>query len=224
MLNDSGTNVCGFLFVFRTMASYKVRLILTEQDIRKVSLDAKPGTVDELKIQIKEKCNLSFEFNVMDEDPEFDNAVCDLDTIEDLPAARATVKVIPLLDTASTTSMSDSNASDDTEILLTHNQSPSTRLEAWPDVFSIPNFSVDVEYRLRKANLLYLRDQTYLNVPRDMKHSILEKLAETMYKFSAYPNEEQINSVALALINTHPCLKEPGSPDGCSGWKNSLKF
>lgn len=81
-----------------------------------------------------------------------------------------------------------------------------------------------MEYRLRKANLLYLRDQTYLNVPRDMKHSILEKLAETMYKFSAYPNEEQINSVALALINTHPCLKEPGSPDGCSGWKNSLKF
>lgn len=87
------------------MGSYKLRLILTEQDIRKVSLDAKPGTVDELKIQIKEKCNLSFEFNVMYEDPEFDNALCNLDTIEDLPAARATVKVIPLLDTASTTSI-----------------------------------------------------------------------------------------------------------------------
>lgn len=26
------------------------------------------------------------------------------------------------------------------------------------------------------------------------------------------------------LINKHPCLKEQGSPDGCSSWKHSLKF
>ncbi|KAG7481543.1 hypothetical protein MATL_G00068030 [Megalops atlanticus] len=204
------------------MESYKLRLIITEQDIRKVSLDGKPETVEELKTKIKEKCKLQYDFSVMYEDPDFDNALCNLDDIGDLPATRATVKVIPLLMTASTASTSD--ASDDTEILSTHSSSSSTRQERWPEFFDIPNFSIDVEFRLRQANLVCLRDQTYLNVPRDMKHSILEKLAETIYKFDAYPNEEWIHSVALALVSKHPCLKEPGSPDGCSGWKNSLKF
>ena len=31
-------------------------------------------------------------------------------------------------------------------------------------------------------------------------------------------------AVAQALVETHPCLKEVGSPSGCVGWKNSLKF
>lgn len=30
--------------------------------------------------------------------------------------------------------------------------------------------------------------------------------------------------VAQDLVETHPCLKEVGSPSGCDGWKNSLKF
>lgn len=222
--------VCGMctkviLTIFRAMEGYKLRLIITEQDIRKVSLDGKPETVEELKIKIKEKCKLQYDFSVMYEDPEFDNALCNLDDIGDLPATRATVKVIPLLVTTSTTSMSDaSNASDDTEILSTHSSPSSTRQKRWPEFFDIPNFSVDVGYRLRQADLVCLRDGTYLNTPRDMKHSILEKLAEAIYTFDAYPSEERIHSVALALISKHPCLKEPGSPDGCSGWKNSLKF
>ncbi|XP_042616856.1 uncharacterized protein LOC109065479 isoform X4 [Cyprinus carpio] len=75
------------------MESYKVRLILTEQDIRKLSLDAKPKNVEELKIKIKEKCDLQYDFNVMYEDSDFDNAFCNLEDIGDLPASRATVKV-----------------------------------------------------------------------------------------------------------------------------------
>lgn len=219
-----GTKVIVFficLFVFsRTMEGYKIRLILTEQDIRKLSLDAKPKTVEELKTKIQEKCNLQYDFSVMYEDSDFDNAFCNLEDIGDLPSTRATVKVIPLLVTASTTSMSDdSSVSEDTVILPTH--SSSTRHDPWPEIFDIPRFPVDVEFRLRQANL---QDKTYLNVPRDMKHTILEKLAEEMYKFEAYPNEEQINSVALALVSKHPCLQERGSPDGCSGWNHSLKF
>ncbi|XP_041868462.1 uncharacterized protein LOC121657140 [Melanotaenia boesemani] len=57
-----------------------------------------------------------------------------------------------------------------------------------------------------------------------MKHGILERIAEEIYRFDAYPNEERCHSVALALITKHPCLREPGSPDGCSGWKNSLMY
>jgi len=76
------------------MEIYKVRLILTEQDIRKLSLNAKPDTVKELKI-IKEKCDLRYDFNVMYEDSDFDNAFSNLEDMGDLPASKATVKVVP---------------------------------------------------------------------------------------------------------------------------------
>lgn len=209
----------------RTMGCYKLRVFVNEQDIHKVSLDGKPETVEELYKIVKEKCKLKDDFSLMYEDPDFDNSLCNLDDVKDLPPTKATVKVIPLvaltLIPTSTPSLSEVS-SDDTEILLT--SSSSTRQERWPEFFDIPNFPVDVEFRLRQANLLFLRDHTYLNVPRDMKHGILEKLAEEIYKFDAYPNEERCRSVAIALITKHPCLREPGSPDGCSGWKNSLMY
>ncbi|XP_051984339.1 uncharacterized protein LOC127644923 [Xyrauchen texanus] len=211
------------------MGSYKLRIIKNEEDILKVSLDGKPETIEELKIKIKDKCKLQDDFNLMYEDPDFGYSLCNLNDIEDLPATKATVKVIPFvtltLVPASTSTISDvSNVSDDTEILSTYSSSSSARQEQWPEFFDMPNFSVDVEFRLRQANLLFLKDQTYLNVPRHMKHGILEKLAEAIYKFDAYPNEDRCHSVALALIRKHPCLTEPGSPDGCSGWKNSLTY
>ncbi|KAL0194811.1 hypothetical protein M9458_008383, partial [Cirrhinus mrigala] len=109
--------------------------------------------------KIQEKCNLQYDFNVMYEDSDFDNAFCNLEDRGDLPSTRATVKVIPLLVTASTTSMSDdSSVSEDTVILPTH--SSSTRHDPWPEIFDIPRFPVDVEFRLRQANLTYLQDKT----------------------------------------------------------------
>lgn len=135
------------------MGSYKLRIIINEEDIRKVSLDGKPETVEELKIKVKEKCKLQDDFNLMYEDPDFGYSLCNLNDIGDLPATKATVKVIPLvtltLVPASTTTISDaSNASDDTEILSTCSSSLSTRQEQWPEFFDIPNFSVDVGDRL----------------------------------------------------------------------------
>ncbi|XP_031177005.1 uncharacterized protein LOC116065609 [Sander lucioperca] len=54
----------------RTMGSYKLRIIINQGDIRKVSLDGKPETVEELKIKVKEKCKLQDDFNLMYEDPD----------------------------------------------------------------------------------------------------------------------------------------------------------
>lgn len=131
--------------------------------------------------------------------------------ISDLPD-KPTIQIVPVLDTSS---------QPDTEILST--SSLEGRKE-WPDIFYIPKFSVDVEYRLRQGNLVYLRDGTYLKVSKDMKHVILEKLAEEIYGYKAYPTKEEFDVVAKALIVEHPCLKEQGSSSGCQGWINSLKF
>lgn len=99
-----------------------------EQDIQKVSQDGKPEMVEELKTKIKEKCKLQHDLSVMYEDPDFDNALCNLDDVGDLPGTRATVKVIPLMVTATTTSTSDTScASDDTEILSQHSSTSSMR-------------------------------------------------------------------------------------------------
>ena len=97
------------------------------------------------------------------------------------------------------------------------------RQDLWPSAFDIPDFS-DVNFRLRQGDLIYMKDGTRMDVSRDMKHVILERLAETMYKYTAYPTEEHCREVASALIAKHPCLKESGSPIGYCGWKNSIKF
>lgn len=107
--------------------------------------------------KIKEKCKLQYGFSVMYEVPDFDNALCSLADIGDLPATRGTVKGIPLVVTATTTSTSNAFcASDDTEILSSQSSTSSMRQEPWPEFFDIPNFSVYVEFRLRQANLAYL--------------------------------------------------------------------
>lgn len=53
-----------------------------------------------------------------------------------------------------------------------------------------------------------------LIVLRDMKVNILDKLAETMYSYKAYPKDPEIEKVARALVEKHPCLKAPGSDTG----------
>lgn len=64
----------------------------------------------------------------------------------------------------------------------------------------IPKFSVDVEYRLRQANLLHLRDGTQLNPTKELKHDILERLAETIYALKAYPTKAEFEAVATACV------------------------
>lgn len=96
----------------------------------------------------------------------------------------------------------------DTEILsvASNDHSSHSQRTAWPETFEIPTFPVDVEYRLRQANLQYMQDQTYLKVSAELKHEILEKLSETMYSFKAYPDKEHFEEVAAALIKKHPLL------------------
>lgn len=117
---------------------------------------------------------------------------------EDLPE-KTTVKVIPVLELVpvpiSDEILSDTPIVADTEILSTSSQE---RQKQWPEFFDIPNFSVVVAYRLRQADLLFLHDGTHLKVSKELKHEILERLAESMYSYTAYPNNAQFESVARA--------------------------
>lgn len=215
------------VFFFPKMAANQkmtMRVILTEADIRKVVLNKRPATVENLISMLKESLGLDSNFSLQYKDPEFNYELCNLTEMEDLPE-KPTVQVIPVLElvavSASDEVCSDTPSTADTEIL---SHSSQERQKQWPEFFDIPTFSVDVEHRLRQADLLFMSEGTHLNVSKELKHEILERLAESMYIYTAYPNAAQFESVAAALISKHPCLQERGSTSRCCGWKNSLKW
>ena len=94
----------------------------------------------------------------------------------------------------------------------------------WPDPFPIPQFSHDVELQLREANCRYSKDESVMVIPKSVKTDILDTLADSMAKISAYPERAHYEIVAKALVEKHPCLREPGSKQGWYSWFHSLKF
>ncbi|XP_073718053.1 uncharacterized protein [Misgurnus anguillicaudatus] len=200
-----------------------MRVIVSEVDIRKMIMTPRPDRLEDLIEWLRCTLPANYSFSLQYQDPEFNNELCNLTDLSELPD-KPTIKIIPIIELTTVSAQNDiteTSSQADTEILSVCSQDRSCQ---WPDPYSIPKFSVDVEYRLRQGNLLYMRDETNLKVPKEMKHDILEKLAENIYKVKAYPTKEEFEAVAKALIQTHPCLKETGSSSGWEGWKNSLKF
>ncbi|XP_062380821.1 uncharacterized protein LOC134068994 [Sardina pilchardus] len=199
-----------------------MRVILCDGDIRKVTLASRPRSVDDLITCLKNTLVLQYNFTLQFRDPEFDNELCNLTNVSELPE-KTTVKIIPVLELVEIASenLNDSVCTADT-VLLQSTSSQQMRM-AWPDEFSLHKFSVDVEFRLRQGNLSYLKDGTYLTVSKELKHYILHKIAETLYdRFKAYPPKKDLRTVAKALIAAHPCLRETASPTGYDGWTQSL--
>ncbi|KAK0152289.1 hypothetical protein N1851_006338 [Merluccius polli] len=93
----------------------------------------------------------------------------------------------------------------------------------WPSEIEIPRFSVATEAVLRNANEQFLKNGTVVNNPR-VKSEIMERLADYMYSYTAYPTGLQVGQVAEALVQKHPCLTEPGSRNGWIGWMYCLKY
>ncbi|XP_016096511.1 uncharacterized protein, partial [Sinocyclocheilus grahami] len=175
-------------------------------------------TVDSLSEQLEEKLGLQYKFTLQFEDPDFNNSLVNLTNIADLPD-KPTLKIVSLVTTPTPSTA-------DTEVLsvASDEHSRHSLQTAWPEAFEIPTFPVDVEYGLLQGNLQYMRDQTYLQLSGELKHEILEKLSETIYSYKAYPDKENSEAVAAALIIKHPCLTQPGSSNGWNGWYDSLRW
>ncbi|KAF7640622.1 hypothetical protein LDENG_00029670, partial [Lucifuga dentata] len=72
-----------------------LRVVIDEDDIRKLTLNERPDSIEELKRQLSDKLSLQYDFKLQYEDQDFSNALCNLTQITDLPE-RATLKIIPL--------------------------------------------------------------------------------------------------------------------------------
>ena len=195
----------------------KLRVILDDVNAERLILPSRPETINALISEVKSKLNLLYEFRLQFQDPEFDNALCNLVNMEDLPS-KATIQVVRLIEADLS-----STSTDDTVLLSDNTVSPE-RLCRWPEVFIVPTFSYEVENCLREGNSVLEREGRGLRLTRDQKHNLLDVMSAEIYKHKAYPSTLQIGKAAEALVRKHPCLKEHGSRTGCEGWKNSLRF
>ena len=205
-------------------------MILGENNIEKLTLqNGIPESLDDLVSKIKTTFGLKGNLRLQYMDQDFGNDLFNVNSTIELQDL-GTIKVIhqqknsPLISATQSTSPpsvsfesddSASLASNDT-IILSSPESVSSRTQQWPKDFAIPQFSYDTELQLERGNTEYRVSQKMLTVSSRMLSDILKRVAEEIYRYKAYPEE--------ALIKKHPCLKEPGSFNGCYGWKQRLKY
>ena len=58
---------------------------------------------------------------------------------------------------------------------------------------------------LSKGNDLFKENATLL-IPREMKMDTLDNMAHSVFSYKANPNNQEMESVASALTEKHPCL------------------
>lgn len=190
---------------------------------QEITLRDVPPSVDELCTALRNTLGLTGNFLLQFEDPDFGNELCNFTDIKDLPAERATLKVLftfpePLsdstLDTASLSSQSAASCSPPSSSTASPSPLSGGDLTEWPDPFVIPDFSYDIEFQLRVANDAYANDGTLMVISKGVKSEILDRLANCITKITPYPTKANLESVAKALVVKHPCLREPGSGQG----------
>lgn len=226
----------------------KLRVIMDDR-IEKLTLSSGiPLTVEELKSVVKETFGITQEFCLHYLDSEFGDYFtlnsCDQikhkDTIKVVHTCPVVLTLIPTdesfastsdkLSTSGTSfaettttnleSSTESSSSADTTILPKQNLE---RFQSWPKIFPIPQFAFETEMFLHNATEEYNKSGTFPKTAK-VKGDILEKLAEAIYAFTAYPSNAQISDVAEILVKTYPCLREPGSYSGFYGWQQSIKY
>lgn len=145
---------------------------------------------------LRTNLSLTGGFFLQFEDPDFNHQLCNLTDIRDLPVERATLKVVFTADDFSKSTL-------DTSSLPSVSSVDSVK---WPDPFPIPQFSHDVELQLKDANYRYVKDASVMVIPKGLKTDILDILADSMSKITAYSEWDHYKNVAKALVEKHPCL------------------
>ena len=101
--------------------------------------------------------------------------------------------------------------------------SPGPGAQCWPTEFPIPRFAYGTELVLASRNEAFKKDGIHQDFT-SLLPDILEKMAETIFYYVAYPKSAQLSDVAIALVQKHPSLKEPGSYNGCYALLQRLKY
>lgn len=145
--------------------------MISKEEAWHVQLSQVPETVDALFDVMKEKFRLQGDLLLHFEDPDFQNALCNLSEISELPLDRAvsqpeeydsqSLDSISFLDTVSINTSGSLS-------------SPTSRywrsVSEWPDPFPISTLSLDVELKLRKSYESYEKTKIGIDVSRLKRH------------------------------------------------------
>lgn len=220
-------------------AAAALRLILNDHVIEKLELPGGiPRTVEELQSIVQQKYGLEpGKFTLHYKDADFCGEFFSLTSTRDIKH-KDTIKVVHIVElnlvatdvdsfntSASSSSIrpaSTSSESCDT-VILSSPEHGNWRSQCWPSEFPIPRFRNDTELVLAAGNEAFIKDGSPFSSTAILP-DILERLAESIFEYVAYPTAAQFADVAEALIRKHPCLKEVGSYNGCYGWQQRLKF
>ncbi|RXN13485.1 hypothetical protein ROHU_009674 [Labeo rohita] len=210
-------------------------VVVSADEARRVHLSQVPESVDALIDALKEKLQLQGDFTLQFEDPDFANALCTLSDISEIPRDRAVLhikwKIASQLDNSDSQSLGSISSLDtaslNSPVHTSTNPSPTTSsnlrsTSVWPSPFPIPPLSHDVELKLRKANEAYEKTKIGIDVTRDIKTDILDKITQVTFDITAYPRPHEVESIAVALISKYPCLKE-NDGNGYEGWLTSIR-
>ena len=133
--------------------------------MRKVALPEVPESAEQLQNILQENLQLQGSFSLQYEDPDFNNALCNLVDIHDMPPERAILHIlweesalVQEFDSIESVSSLDTASVSSRESL--HSPSAFIRnymrsVSEWPSPFPIPSFSYDVELKLCKGNEEY---------------------------------------------------------------------
>ncbi|XP_056248329.1 uncharacterized protein LOC130179403 [Seriola aureovittata] len=220
----------------KTDMQHAVRFrVIINHDIKKITFqNGLPSSVEDMMEVLKQAFSITTDIGLQYKDTDFDDfftltSTADLKDKDTLKVVHVPPGIIMTTvpqeckpDTSDMSSV-DELLSLDSQDSLIPSPPPTERQNLWPAIFPIPSFSYNTEMALRQGNEKFLKDGTPLTSP-SVKSDILERLAEAMFSYTAYPNDPQRAAVAQALIEKHPCLREPGSFNGCYGWQQSLKY
>ncbi|XP_068427650.1 uncharacterized protein [Clinocottus analis] len=209
--------------------------VIIDHDIMKITFqNGVPSSVEDVIKVFKQAFSITTEIGLQYKDTDFDEFFT-LTSTKDLKD-KDTLKVVHVPPGIMMTTVPQERNPDNSDVssvdymlsldspdTLLPSPSAADRQNLWPAVFPIPTFSYNTEMVLRQGNERFLRDGILL-MTQSVKPDILERLAEAMFSYTAYPNDPQKAAVAQALIEKHPCLREPGSYNGCYGWQQSLKY
>ncbi|CAI5648615.1 unnamed protein product [Oreochromis niloticus] len=207
----------------------RLLILLSDNSSERMDLSRMPDTVEELIEQVKESCKVAGGIRLQYKDVDFGGTfvnlnstsmIKDLTTIKVIPSATETL-ILEFVESDLDTS-SISTHTDDT-VILSSSSSEKLCTEPWPKEFNIPQFSFETEGQLEKGNAEYTKDQTRLTPTSKMLSDILERLAEKIFSYKAYPSDADLSDVAEALTRKHPCLRQPDSFNESYGWKLRLK-
>ena len=105
-----------------------LHVILSQDDIRRITIDNIPETVIGLHLMLKDKLGLEGDLVVQFQDPEFTNELCNLSCISELPKDKVYSKNLESYHTDSTASLTTSSEETQPQPLCQSSSSAATAI------------------------------------------------------------------------------------------------